>query len=105
MSTLSPIALPSAFLGAKPTAGGADELAKRGQIKQTAEAFEASFLSTMFQEMFAGVETSEPFGGGEAETQLRSFMTEAFAKQVARNGGVGVSDAVTREMLKLQGLE
>ena len=104
MSLAAPIALPSAFLALQPGAGAA-ELAKRGRIKETAEAFEASFLSTMFQEMFAGVETSEPFGGGEAETTLRSFLTEAFAKQVARAGGVGVSDAVAREMLKLQGLE
>lgn len=105
MSAIGSVALPASLLSATPTAGGAEELAKRGKIKQTAEAFEASFLATMFQEMFAGVETSEPFGGGEGETQLRSFLTEAYAKQVARSGGVGISDAVGREMLKLQGLE
>jgi flagellar protein FlgJ len=104
MSVSALIALPSP-LGAGPAAVNADELAKRGRIRETAESFEASFLSTMFQEMFNGVETSEPFGGGEAETTLRSFLTEAFAKQTARSGGVGLADSVQREMLKLQGLE
>lgn len=106
MSALSAVSpLPASLLAASPNAMSAEELAKRGKIKQTAEAFEASFLTSMFQEMFAGVETSEPFGGGEGENQLRSFLTEAYGKQVARSGGIGVSDAVAREMLKLQGLE
>lgn len=83
----------------------ADEIARRGKIGQTAQAFEASFLSIMLQQMFEGVNVSEPFGGGQGEEMFKSFMTDAIAKQMAKVGGVGLADQVQREMLKLQGLE
>lgn len=79
--------------------------AQRGKIDKTAQAFEASFLSIMLQQMFTGVDLEEPFGGGQGEEMFRSFMTDAFAKQMAKAGGVGLADTVQREMLKLQGLE
>jgi Rod binding domain-containing protein len=51
------------------------------------------------------VETPAPFGGGQGETMFRSFMTDAFAEQMTRSGGVGIADSVRLEMLKMQGLE
>jgi Rod binding domain-containing protein len=99
-------ALPSAPIdptGAPPSMSAA-ELAKRGQITKTAQAFEASFLSSMLTTMFQGVSTSSPFGGGPGEDMWKSFLAEAMAKQMAKAGGVGVSHAVAREMLKMQGL-
>lgn len=80
------------------------ELAKRAQIKDTAERFEASFLSSMLQQMFAGVETAGPFGGGQGEEMFRSFLTDAMAKQMTKGGGIGIAAQVQREMLKMQGL-
>jgi flagellar protein FlgJ len=78
--------------------------ARKRQVQDAAQAFEASFLSTMLQPMFASLSTEAPFGGGRGEEMFRSFLTEAIAKQVARAGGIGVADTVQREMLKLQGL-
>ena len=92
------------LLAGPATPASAAELAKRGQIKQTAEKFEASFLSSMLQSMFDGVETAAPFGGGPSETMFRSFLTEAMAKQMVKAGGIGVAAQVQREMLKMQGL-
>ena len=83
----------------------AEHLAKRADIKKTAENFEASFLNVMLQEMFDELEVSAPFGGGQGEAMLKSFLSEAMAKQMTKAGGVGLSDTVAREMLKLQGLE
>jgi flagellar protein FlgJ len=80
-------------------------LAKRSEIRATAHKFEEQFLSIMLQQMFEGVNTSAPFGGGPGEQMFKSFMTEAMAKQMARGGGIGLSETVGREMLKLQGLE
>jgi hypothetical protein len=37
-------------------------------IEKTAKAFEASIISSLMGEMFKGVETSAPFGGGTART-------------------------------------
>jgi peptidoglycan hydrolase FlgJ len=103
--SLAPITPDVAALSAKSTAASAAELAKRGQIKETAQNFEASFLSVMMQQMFEGVKTSEPFGGGQGEEMFKSVMAEAMAKQVTRAGGIGLAPTVEREMLKLQGLK
>lgn len=98
------LALPPSLLAAAPQPT-ADELAKRADVKRTAQEFESSFLAIMLQEMFKDVEVSAPFGGGEGEALFKSFLSEAMAKQMAKAGGVGLSDTVAREMLKLQGLE
>ena len=34
----------------------------------------------------------------------KSFLTDAMAKQTVKRGGIGLSDTVAKEMLKLQGL-
>lgn len=81
----------------------AGELA-RSKAKDVAQKFEAQFLSSMFQSMFAGLKSDGPFGGGEGEEMFRSLQTEAMAKQVAKRGGIGVADVVQREILKMQGL-
>jgi Rod binding domain-containing protein len=101
---LGPVVVPPQLSAAPAGAASAAELAKRGQIQDTARKFEASFLSSMLQEVFEGVETEAPFGGGPGETMFRSFLTEAMAKQMVKSGGIGVSAAVQREMLKMQGL-
>jgi Rod binding domain-containing protein len=102
---VAPLAVAPQLLGGAATPQSAAELAKRGQIKHTAQTFEASFLSSMLQEMFEGVETSGPFGGGPGEAMFRSFLTDAMAKQMVRTGGVGIAPSVQREMLKMQGLK
>ncbi|HEX2560528.1 rod-binding protein [Phenylobacterium sp.] len=105
MSDLSAaLALPTNLL----TAGAPqspEQLAKRANIRKTAEDFEASFLSIMLQEMFDEVEVAAPFGGGQGEQMFKSFLSDAMAKQMVKGGGVGLSDTVAKEMLKLQGLE
>ena len=72
------------------------------KIKETADAFEASFLSQMLKPMFEGLETDGAFGGGEAESTWRSFLIDAMAKQAVKAGGVGLADTVMSEMLKMQ---
>ena len=72
------------------------------QMRKTAEAFEASFLSQMLKPMFEGIQTDGPFGGGEAEATWRSFLIDAMAKQTVKAGGVGLADTVMSEMLKMQ---
>lgn len=106
MSALALAAPPVTGLTATANApASAAELLKRGQIKETAQKFEASFLSVMMQSMFEGVKTSEPFGGGQGEEMFKSLLTEAMAKEVSKSGGVGLASTVQHEMLKLQGLK
>jgi peptidoglycan hydrolase FlgJ len=72
------------------------------RMRETGEAFEASFLAQMLKPMFEGLSTDGPFGGGEAEGTWRSFMIEAMAKQTVKAGGVGLADQVVAQMLKMQ---
>lgn len=104
MADLAATVVPPGLTAGAPTAVSTAELAKRGQIEKTAKDFEASFLSVMLNQMFAGVSTEAPFGGGHGEEMFKSFMSDAIAKKVTASGGLGVSDAIGREMLKLQGL-
>jgi flagellar protein FlgJ len=80
------------------------ELLKRGQIHKTAQNFEASFLTTMYETMFSSVPTDSAFGGGPGEDMWKGFLAEAMAKQTTQRGGIGVASSVEKEMLKLQGL-
>ncbi|WGM31593.1 rod-binding protein [Brevundimonas sp. NIBR11] len=72
------------------------------RMRETAERFEASFLSQMLKPMFEGISTDGPFGGGEAEGQWRSFMIDEMAKQTVRHGGIGLADTVMSEMIRMQ---
>ena len=72
------------------------------RMRETAEAFEASFLSQMLKPMFEGLSTDGPFGGGQAEETWRGFMIDAMAKQTVRAGGIGLADQVVSEMLRMQ---
>jgi len=86
------------------TAGdkGGDLAASRAAARAAAEDFEAVFLSVLVESMFSGVSTDGPFGGGQGETVFRSLMHQEYGRMLAENGGVGVSDAVYSEILKLQ---
>ncbi|GAA0635705.1 rod-binding protein [Brevundimonas lenta] len=76
--------------------------AETARMRETANAFEASFLSQMLKPMFEGLQTDGMFGGGEAEGQWRSFMIDAMAKQTVKAGGIGLADQVVAQMLKMQ---
>ncbi|MBE7637634.1 chemotactic signal-response protein chel [Sneathiella sp. P13V-1] len=73
------------------------------QARKTAEEFEAFFLSQVLNSMSAGIETDATFGGGESEKIFRSMLNDEYAKSMSRSGGgVGIADAVYREILALQ---
>jgi Rod binding domain-containing protein len=89
---VSPALLQSPPASAAPTA----------RMRETAQAFEASFLAQMLKPMFEGLSTDGPFGGGEAEGTWRGFMIDAMAQQTVKAGGVGLADQVLAQMLKMQ---
>jgi len=72
------------------------------KIRETAEDFEAVFLSQMMKPMFEGIRASEPFGGGQAEDMWQSLMVDEYGKAIAKSGGIGIADAVMAEMLRAQ---
>jgi Rod binding domain-containing protein len=72
------------------------------KIKASAEDFEAFFVTKAFEDMYGDMSSDPIFGGGEAENIFRSFLLQEYGKQVARTGGVGVSDMVQKQLLQLQ---
>jgi len=70
--------------------------------KKAARDFESVFLSEMLGEMFAGLPTDGPFGGGQGEEIFRSLMLDEYGKQLAAQGGIGLADGVTRQLLQMQ---
>ncbi len=74
------------------------------EAREVAEAFESAFLAQVLQQAFASIPTDGPFGGGQSEAVYRSLLTEQYAASVAKGGGIGIADAVLREILKTQEL-
>lgn len=99
MSSIDTGPTPSPELRAATTRPPRDPVA---EARDTGRAFEALFLSQVLQRMFAGIPTNGLFGGGPGEEAFRSLLLDEYGKTIARNGGVGIADAVQREILRLQ---
>lgn len=84
---------------ALPTAPKGASLDK---LRETAQDFEAVFLSQMMKPMFEGLSAEGPFGGGPGEDMWRSLMVDEYGKSIAKSGGIGIADAVMGEMLRMQ---
>lgn len=67
-----------------------------------AKEFEGVFISVMLKQMFAGLKTEAPFGGGQAEETFRGLMVDEYGKMLAGRGGLGLAEHVQRELLALQ---
>jgi Rod binding domain-containing protein len=74
------------------------------KAKAASEDFEAVFLNTMFQQMFAGLQGDGPFGGAGATGVWRSFLTDQYSRTFAKAGGIGIGNEVYRSLLEQQGL-
>ena len=72
------------------------------QARKVAEDFEAVFISQMLKPMFENIKVEEPFGGGQAEEMWRSLQIDEYGKAITKAGGIGISDAIFREILKSQ---
>lgn len=81
------------------------ERGRKDATRKAAEDFESVFIAQMLQPMFEGLKTDGMFGGGSGEGVFRSLMIQEVGKQVAHAGGIGISDAVYGQMLRMQGLD
>jgi peptidoglycan hydrolase FlgJ len=93
---------PVANAGIDGTAPSTAPTADLAAAHKAGEDFEAFFLSQVFENMFAGVGTDTLFGGGNAESVYRSLLLQQYSKVAAKSGGVGIADAVQREILRAQ---
>ncbi|MFC0408918.1 rod-binding protein [Roseomonas elaeocarpi] len=94
----SPTAAPVA--PATPQLGMAQDPAA---MRKAAAKFESQTLSALLQPAFnAAANDKSAFGGGEAEAQWRPMLVDAYAEAWVRRGGIGLSQSVMGEMLRMQ---
>ncbi|HUZ72608.1 MAG TPA: rod-binding protein [Stellaceae bacterium] len=70
--------------------------------RAAAKKFTSFFLQQSFESMFKGLGNDKLFGGGEGEAIYRSLLLQEYSKVAAQSGGLGIADAVQREILQAQ---
>jgi flagellar protein FlgJ len=93
--------------GGKPTPslsppGATPAFDFKAKARAQAIDFEASFLGSMFGQMFTAIDGEGPFGGGGGAGVWRSFLSDEYAKSFAKAGGIGLADHVYRSLLAQQ---
>lgn len=83
-------ALPAAL-----AAGASKTAAAKSQADQTAKDFEAVFLTQFVDEMMKTAGATA-FGNEKQAEMWRSFMSEAVAKQLVEQGGLGLTASVSQ---------
>jgi flagellar protein FlgJ len=64
--------------------------------------FEATFLNSMFEHMFTDIKGDGPLGAGPGIGVWRSFLTNEYAKSVAKSGSVGIAAQVYKSLMAHQ---
>ena len=75
---------------------------KLDKVKETAQEFEAVFISQMMSHMFNSVEVDPMFGGGQGEEMFRSMMVDNYGKELSQAGGIGIAEHVTAKLIDMQ---
>lgn len=69
------------------------------RLKDAAIELEAAFLSEMMKSAGLG-KTRQSFGGGAGEDQFSSFLVQHQARELARAGGVGLSEILLKSLME-----
>lgn len=72
------------------------------KAKAASQDFEAVFLNSMFQQMFTDTGGDGPMSSKGATGVWRSFLTDEYARNFARAGGVGIAQHVYSSLLAQQ---
>ncbi|MFN3834569.1 MAG: rod-binding protein [Glycocaulis sp.] len=102
MDNLLAAQLNNAVASREPSLPGTNGISSAEQARRVAEEFEAVFLAQLIEQMMGESTQSEMFGGGPGESAFRGMLNEEYAKVMARAGGIGLADDLTREIMRLQ---
>ena len=72
------------------------------KAKKSSQDFEAVFLNSMFSQMTSGLKSEGPFGNTPGTSAWRSMLTDEYARNFAKAGGVGISNDVYRTLIMQQ---
>lgn len=67
--------------------------ARDAALREVAQKLEATFLAEMLKSAGLGSQKSE-FGGGTGEDQFSSFLVQAQAEEMAKAGGIGLTETL-----------
>jgi Rod binding domain-containing protein len=68
-------------------------------LRRAAEEFEAVFVGQLLGGMLGGLSTG---GQGGGDDPFAAMLRDEYARLIARRGGIGVADAVLRQLLRAQ---
>jgi len=86
-----------------PAAGAALSAEQVEKTRRLAKDFEAMAVAELLRPMFKTVDSSKGlFGGGAGEAAWQPMMVNEMAKMLVKGGGLGIADAVLKEMLHMQ---
>ena len=97
---------PEMLAPARPTstrgaAGLPDRAGIDPRLRETAEEFESVFLAQVLQTMTVGLGGPGAMSDGDNEAWA-GMLQEEYGRLISKSGGIGVADALLREMLKMQ---
>lgn len=99
---MTPLVDPQLALAAGKSVMAPQATANVAAANKAAKQFEGVFMSEFLGSMWEGVSTDGPFGGGQGEAMFRSLMLDEYGKQMATSGGLGLADAVSRQLIHEQ---
>jgi peptidoglycan hydrolase FlgJ len=82
-------------LALRGASAGPDQPGAVDPFRQAAQEFEAVFLAQVLAKLNPGLD-------GDDQSPFHDMFNDEVAKLISRSGGVGVADAVLKEMLKSQ---
>jgi flagellar protein FlgJ len=83
-------------------AGARAKASPDAKLHAQAQDFEVAFVNSMFQHMFTGIQGEGPLGNSTGVAAWRSFLTEEYAKNFVKAGGVGIASHVYQSLLAHQ---
>lgn len=75
---------------------------QKDKIEETAQEFEAVMLGQFAKMMMDTVDKGQEFSGGHGEEMFSGILAEKIGKEMANAGGIGISQAVRDQMIRMQ---
>ena len=73
-------------------------------LRETAEEFESVFLAQALQALTHGLGGGGPLDQSDGDA-FADMLQQEYGRLVSRSGGIGIADAVMREMLRMQEMD
>ena len=103
MAPLAAFGLSLAANVAGKIAGSVAGSAPVESTRKTAEDFETMFLEQTLERLTESAGEDGPLGdNGTGGGVYRSMLSKEHAKSIVKSGGLGISDAIYRQMLQMQ---